>query len=226
MELTVINRTVPARALTAGLSLVVGITLMLGIPGAGAAPSRQQLIPIVGVTVGSDHEPTGAVTNVIISFEERKDHGGLAVHFKTGPGRFSRLAQTSVQQAIFRSAKAAGLSTDTWTIELAVPYPGLTVYGDSLSAMVGLSVIALAKGDFIIPGRVMTGGIKTDGSIAPVGSVPLKVEAANEAHMRRVLVPDAVDVSDRDWQTPFLVQVSPVGSVKQAYEALTDHPLR
>jgi predicted S18 family serine protease len=166
------------------------------------------------------------VANLIVSFEERKDHGGLAVHFKSGPGRFSRLAKTAVQQAIFRSAKAAGLSTDTWTIELAVPYPGLTVYGDSLSAMVGLSVVALAKGDFVVPGRVMTGSITADGSIAPVGSVPLKVEAANEAHMRRVLVPEIVDVTDSDWHTPFLVQVSPVGSVKQAYEALTDHPLR
>jgi hypothetical protein len=213
-------------ALMAGISIGLSLSLMFEVTETAAAPSRQQLIPILGVTMGQDHEPTGTVANLIVSFEERKDHGGLAIHFKPGPGRFSLLAKTAVQQAIFRTAKAAGLSTDTWTIELAVPYPGLTVYGDSLSAMVGLSVVALAKGDFVVPGRVMTGSITPDGSIAPVGSVPLKVEAANEAHMRRVLVPEIVDVTDSDWHTPFLVQVSPVGSIKQAYEALTDHPLR
>lgn len=221
-----IMRTVRALALMAGISMVLSLSVVLEATDAAAAPSRQQLIPILGVMIGQDHAPTGTVANLIVSFEERKDHRGLAVHFKRGPGRFSLLAQTAVQQAIFRTAKAAGLSTDTWTIVLSVPYPGLTVYGDSLSAMVGLSVVALAKGDFVVPGRVMTGSITADGSIAPVGSVPLKVEAANEAHMRRVLVPEIVDVTDSDWHTPFLVQVSPVGSVKQAYEALTDHPLR
>jgi hypothetical protein len=54
----------------------------------------------------------------------------------------------------------------------------------------------------------------------------LKVAAANEAHMRRVLVPQESDAADGDWTTPFLVQVSPVASVSEAYLALTDHPLR
>jgi hypothetical protein len=43
--------------------------------------------------------------------------------------------------------------------------------------------------------------------------------------MRRVLVPDELDTADGDWITPFLVQVSPVGSVSEAYQALTDQPL-
>ncbi|TAJ25815.1 MAG: hypothetical protein EPO64_07490 [Nitrospirae bacterium] len=72
----------------------------------------------------------------------------------------------------------------------------------------------------------MTGAVGSEGRIMPVGAVPLKVEAANEARMHRVLVPDEVDTADADWATPFLVQVSPVGSISQAYEALTDRPLR
>jgi hypothetical protein len=40
--------------------------------------------------------------------------------------------------------------------------------------------------------------------------------------LRRVLVPDEQDKADKDWETPFLMQVSPVGTVQQAYEALTD----
>ncbi len=42
----------------------------------------------------------------------------------------------------------------------------------------------------------------------------------------RVVVPEEMDVADADWDTPFLMHISPVGSVGEAYQALTDHPLR
>lgn len=191
---------------------------------AEAGTQRELLISILGVTV-EDKKLVGAVANLLIVFEERNDHSGLAVHFRDFPGRFSPMAQTAVQQAIYRIARAAGLSTDSWTVILAVPHPGITIYGDSLSAMVGLSVVALANGDVIPPDRVATGTVSVDGRITPVGSVPLKIEAAYEAQFRRVVVPDELDVTDGDWRTPFLAQISPVGTVNQAYQALTDHPL-
>jgi PDZ domain-containing secreted protein len=210
---------------------VLGLAFMINLcalsPEAyakGHLQYREQLVPILGVTL--DEKPIGTVANLVLSFEERHDHLGLTVFFKGEPGRFSRMAQTAIQQAIYRTARIAGLSTDSWTVALRVPYPGLTVYGESLSAMVGLSVVALAKGEFIPPDRVITGTVTPEGHIAPVGAVALKIVAANEAHMRRVVVPDEMDVADGDWVTPFLVQVSPVRSVTEAYLALTDHPLR
>ena len=48
------------------------------------------------------------------------------------------MAQTAIQQAIYRAARVAGLVPDSWTVILSVPYPGVTIYGDSLSAMVSL----------------------------------------------------------------------------------------
>lgn len=212
-----------AKVFSALVGLSVIILLGLPLQQAHARVYREQLIPILGVTM--ENKPVGTVANLVVSFEERSDHNGLAVQFKNEPGRFSRMAQTAVQQAIYRSARVAGLSPDSWTVVLSNPYPGVTIYGDSLSAMVGLSVIALAKGDFIPPDRVMTGTIGPDGRIEPVGSLPLKVAAAGDAHIRRVLVPEELDTADSDWRTPFLMQVSPVGSVSQAYQALTDHPL-
>lgn len=185
--------------------------------------TREQLIPILGVTM--EKKPIGTVANLILSFHQRDDAAGLTVQFRSAPGRFSRMAQTAVQQAIYRAARAAGMKPDSWTVILSVPYPGVTIYGDSLSAMVGVSVLAMAKGESIPPDRVITGAISPDGHIGPVGSLPLKVAAANEAHLRRVVIPDEVDATDADWRTPFLMQVSPVTSISQAYQALTDHPL-
>ncbi|WP_447978986.1 S16 family serine protease [Candidatus Nitrospira bockiana] len=213
----------------AGLRVFVLITcavlsVALGLVDAEAKTGRrEQLIPILGVTM--EKKPVGTVANLIVAFEERDDHGGLSVHFKSGPGRFSKMAQTAIQQAIYRAARAANMATDSWTIVLGVPHPGVTIYGDSLSAMVSVTVLALARGEPIPPDRVITGAVSPDGRIAPVGSVPLKVAAANEAHLRRVVIPEEMDVADADWRTPFLMQVSPVRSISQAYQALTDHPL-
>jgi hypothetical protein len=192
-------------------------------PASSATLHREQLIPILGVTM--DKRPIGTVATLVLSFEERDDRSGLAVHFMNSPGRFSPMAQTSIQQAIYRVARSVGINPDSWTVMLAVPEPGITIYGESLSAMVSLSVLALARGELIPADRVMTGAVSADGRITPVGSVPLKVAAANEAHLRRVVIPDEADIADGDWRTPFLMQVSPVGSVRQAYQALTDHAL-
>ncbi len=193
------------------------------VPEGGAQTEhREQIIPILGVTDAK--EPLGVVVYLVLALDVRDDTDGLVVSFPEAPGRLSPMAQTSVVQAIYRSARALGCSTDSWTVVLSLPYPGGTLYGSSLSAMVGLSVVALANGIIIPPDRVITGTITPEGRIGPVGSVPLKVTAANEAHLSRILVPDEQDVADGDWHTPFLVQVSPVGSVSQAYRALTHHP--
>jgi predicted S18 family serine protease len=73
------------------------------------------------------------------------------------------------------------LSTDSWSVALAVPYAGMTIDGDSLSAMVAPTVVALAKGCSVPSGVVMTGTITPDGGIGPVGGVSLKVAAVEQA---------------------------------------------
>ncbi len=202
-------------------TLLVAAIFIAATSTARAAEYQQEiLVPILGVTM--DEHPSGTVAMVIVRFTNREDSNGLAVQFKSFPGRFSRMAQTATQQAIIRTAKAMGIECDSWTVELAVPYSGVTIYGESLSAMVALEVVAMSRGDFIQPDHVMTGGVTPDGHIAPVGAVPLKVLAAKTSHMRRVLIPDEADPADADWENPFLMQVSPVGTVAQAYKALLD----
>ena len=201
-----------------GLTIFVVLTAQL-TEAYAATERREQLVPILGVKIGL--KPTGTVAYLVVSFEERHDQSGLIVYFKDKPGRFSRLAQTSVDQAIRRTARYLDLSTDSWTIELSVPYAGVTLYGESLSAMIALAVAALAQGEFISPDRAITGTITPDGRIGPVGSVPLKIVAAGDAHLRRVLVPEERDPADGDYPLPFLMQITPVDSVRQAYTALT-----
>jgi len=181
-------------------------------------------IPILGITVGQSEPPIGVVSSVVLHFQERNDQEGLRLRFQKMPGKFSSLAQHAVKLAIERVAAAAHLGTNSWTVGFTFPYPGMTMYGDSLSAMVGLSVVALAKGQVPLDGRSITGTITEDGRIGTVGGVPQKVQGAYH-HLNRVLIPEEHFIGDGDWTTPFLMQVSPVNTVEKAYLGLTGHQL-
>ena len=186
---------------------------------------RQQSVPILGVTTDPAQRPMGIVVYVLIQFEKRSDHDGLKVHFRKVPGRFGPLARKGVAMSIGRAARAAHLDDDSWTVVLTFPYSGLTLYGDSLSGMVALSVVALAKGDAIKYGRTLSGTITEDGLIGQVTGIPYKVYAAHSAHLDRVLIPEDYHPLDGDWRIPFLMHVAFVGTLEKAYFELTEQPL-
>ncbi len=188
--------------------------------------SQRTIIPILGTTYNEQWEQVGIVAEVEVELVKRVDHDGLQLDFQTKPGRFSSLAQRSVQEALAFVSHAANVNPDSWTVRFTLPYPGVTLYGESLSAMAAMSVVALAKGEMVHSDIVMTGTVTPEGAIGTVGGIPLKIVAAHEEHFRRVLIPEEPDVADGDWETPFLMHVSPVKSVEVAYLALTDHPLK
>ncbi|UCH91650.1 MAG: hypothetical protein JSU60_02795 [Nitrospirota bacterium] len=183
-------------------------------------------IPILGTTTNVNAEPVGIVAEIQLEFLERPDHKGLDVEFLATPGKFSPYAQQSVMQALYRVLEAAELNPDSWTIRFRLPYPGVTLYGESLSAMAALNIVALAKNEPVDEATILTGTVTADGNVGTVGGVPLKILAAYEKHFRKVLIPEEPDIADDDWETPFLMEVRPVGSISKAYLALTNRPLR
>ena len=203
-----------ARSLTLLLSLLC-LAPLATIAEAHEGP-REQYVPVLGVTMGE--KPAGIVIYVMVLFTERGDSEGLDVHFLTGPGRFAQKTQAATIQAIGGAARALGLSTDSWSVGLSVPYPDLVIEGDSLSAMIGLSVAAMAKREAIPRHRVISGTVTADGRIGPVGNVSLKIAAAYQAGLHLVLMPPTSLGKEK---MPYLTRVSSVGTVLQAYQALT-----
>ncbi len=226
------------RATPTSWSLIVWVFLSMlgawGLPSSGTAapgvdPPIKHIriaIPILGTTMNEQSEPVGIVAEIQLEFLQRRDHEGLVIQFLTIPGKFSPYAQQSVKEALNRVVEAAGLNPDSWTVRFILPYPGVTLYGESLSAMAALNVIALAKDDPVDEETVLTGTVTPEGHVGTVGGVPLKILAAHKQHYRRVLIPEEPDVADGDWETPFLMEVTPVGSITNAYLALTHRPLR
>jgi predicted S18 family serine protease len=172
----------------------------------------------LAVTTGENAIDT--VVSVAVAFEERPDQSWLRVIFHTTPGRFSHLAQTAIHEAVVYTARSLDLSTNSWTVALTVPYPDVTIGGDSLSGMVALSVAALAQGRLLPAQTVLIGTITPDGSIAPVGAVLLKLAAANRANIRRVLVSDRQMARGVHVRMSSSMQIASVRSVKEAFEMI------
>ncbi len=210
------------------LLITLGCAMLFAPRLVDAETQRAQVIRFLGVTVvreiNTHHASEGAVGELVVGWEQRADHHDIVVSFLTGRGSFSSDTEVAILAAIDRAARAAHLKTDSWTVSFAVHEPAGKIYGDSLSAIVGLAVVALAKGDFIPLDRTMTGTITPEGTIGPVTAIPLKIQAAHLKHLRRVVIPDTFDVADSDWFTPFLMQISPIHTAAIAYQALTDHP--
>ena len=204
--------------------------VILGSPGKVYAKTIANQIPhltvpILGTSFNQQRQPIGLVSKIEIEIQKRQDQHGLQIQFHTEPGQFSLLARKSIHQAITRALRAANLSSESWTILLMFPYKGLTMYGESLSAMVGLSVVAMAKGEPLLEGRTLTGTITDEGTIGSVSGVQLKILAAYHEHFQRVLVPGVYDEREGDWRIPFLMHVSPVSTIEEAYQGLTGYQL-
>ncbi|GJL68606.1 MAG: hypothetical protein NPIRA06_12410 [Nitrospirales bacterium] len=186
---------------------------------------QKQSMAFLGTTLDLDGQPIGIVAELDISFRKQKGQEALNVTFSSGPGKFSPFTQVAIQSGIVSAARMAGLDPKTWNIFLKFPNPGVTIYGDSLTAMVSVVALAMANDNSIILNRVMTGKVTQDGHIGAVGGIPLKIQAAFAEHIPRVIIPEDQFLEDDDWQTPFLMQISPVNTVLQAYQILTGSTL-
>jgi predicted S18 family serine protease len=106
--------------------------------------------------------------------------------------------------------------------------------GPSAGALMTVGLLSLIRGDKIKPGITMTGTINPDGTVGPVGGIPYKVDGANKAKAKTMLIPlgqrnsaddsgDLVDVVDLGERKG--VKVKEVGDIYAAYKAFTGKTL-
>lgn len=102
--------------------------------------------------------------------------------------------------------------------------------GPSAGALKTVALIALSRGDSILPEVTMTGTINATGTIGPVGGIPEKLKGAADADIAKVLIPlgqrnspdstgtsvDVIREGDR-----LGVEVIEVGDIYDAYTHLT-----
>lgn len=103
--------------------------------------------------------------------------------------------------------------------------------GPSAGALLTVSLVAAIRGDKLRDDVAMTGTINPDGTIGPVGGLPMKIEGAALNGKTLVLIPEGqnVEVDPRTGQNVDLIQygqsrgvtVRPVGDIWAAYREFT-----
>ncbi|MCK5261902.1 MAG: ATP-dependent protease LonB, partial [Thermoplasmatales archaeon] len=106
-------------------------------------------------------------------------------------GKLGEIAKESVQNisAIIKKYIGRDISKHDIHIQFIGTYEG--VEGDSASLSLITAVISVMENVSVRQDVAMTGSISIRGTVLPVGGVTAKIEAAAEAGIKKVLVPEA-----------------------------------
>jgi Lon-like ATP-dependent protease len=106
-------------------------------------------------------------------------------------GKLGEIAKEAVQNvfAIIKRYKGANVSNYDIHIQFLQTYEG--VEGDSASISVATAVVSALERIPIDQSVAMTGSLSVKGEVLPVGGVTAKVEAAIEAGVKTVIIPEA-----------------------------------
>jgi len=106
-------------------------------------------------------------------------------------GRLQEIAQEAVQNvsAVFKKFTGKDISTKDIHIQFVGTHEG--VEGDSASISVATAVISSLENIPVDQSVAMTGSLSVRGDVLPVGGITPKVEAAAQAGIKEVLIPQA-----------------------------------
>jgi len=141
--------------------------------------------------------------------------------------RFGRAVEVLVVPARYPGATQPGLGVRAQARDLQIdlPYPVQVdagqIGGPSAGMMIALAVYDLADPQDLTRGRVVagTGTIDPDGTVGPVGGVPLKVQAAIDAGAELFLAPPA-EVAVARAAADDRIAVAQVATLQEAIQVL------
>jgi Lon-like ATP-dependent protease len=105
-------------------------------------------------------------------------------------GKLGEIAKEAVQNVSALVKKYTGEDISNHDIHIQFVGTSEGVEGDSASVSVATAVISALEGVPVDQSLAMTGSLSVRGLVLPVGGVTAKVEAAAEAGIRRVLIPE------------------------------------
>lgn len=105
-------------------------------------------------------------------------------------GKLGDIAKEAVQNvsALIKNYTGQDVSKFDYHIQFIGTYEG--VEGDSASISVATAVISALEGVDVDQSVAMTGSLSVRGQVLPVGGITAKIEAAAEAGMKKILIPE------------------------------------
>ena len=129
-------------------------------------------------------------SGLIMPIEAVVTPGGRKKEF-VATGKLGRIAKEAVENvsAIVKKVFGQDLEKTDVFVQFLQTYEG--VEGDSASVAVAVSILSALKNIPIKQDLAMTGSLSIRGEVLPVGGVTPKIEAAIEAGIRKIIVPEA-----------------------------------
>jgi len=106
-------------------------------------------------------------------------------------GKLGKIAKEAVENvsAIIKKHMGKDVSQYDMHVQFLQTYEG--VEGDSASISIAVSVISAMEGVAVDQCTAMTGSLSVRGEVLPVGGITAKIEAAIDAGMKSVIIPEA-----------------------------------
>jgi uncharacterized protein len=209
------------------LPVLALLPLLFASPSPAAGASRVIAVPALGV---QGEGLPGVVNYILIQLDRTTAQDGPTVQFNEfNPGGGSLVGEEwkeGVRRAVRAVVQAVGDEGRDWLITIKNRSQTSVTDGMSASAAVAVGIMAAYRDDVIGSDVVLSGQITSDGRLDVVGGLPVKIEAAANAHYRTLVIPrDQALTSDWRLTTEVAsrrrVQLIQVGTLEEAYQAMT-----
>lgn len=204
--------------------LLFGVLLIPPVCAAGST-----IISVAALGVQGEGLP-GVVNYILVQLDHVAGQDGPTVQFSEinlgGGSRVGEEWKEGVRRAVQAVTRSVGDPGRDWLITIKNRSLTSVTDGMSASAAVAVAIMAAYHGDTIGSMVVLSGQILPDGRIDVVGGLPVKIEAAANAHYNTVVVPrDQTVIPDWPLATEVAnrrrVQLIQVGTLEEAYRAMT-----
>jgi len=209
------------------IALIISL-LPIGLVAAQTNPAPTIVsVPALGVQTDG---MTGFVNYILIQFDRTAAQEGPTVEFNEinfgGGSRVGDEWKEGMLRAVQAVTLAVGDEGRDWLITIKNRSVTAFTDGTSAGAVVAVGIMAAYFGDPIREDTALSGQVTADGRLDVVGGLPVKIEAAAAAHYKTVVIPrDQNQMPDwtatNDAASRKRVQLISVGTLKEAYEAMT-----
>jgi hypothetical protein len=208
------------------LAFMLILAVMPGMPS-HAGTSTIVSVPTLGVL--GEGLP-GVVNYILVQLDHVAARDGPTVQFNEinlgGGSVVGEEWKEGARRAVRAVTHTVGDSGHDWLITIKNRSVTSLTDGMSASAVVAVAIMAAYRGDVIRSDVALSGQITPDGRLDVVGGLPVKIEAAANAHYQTIIVsrdqpltPDwigATDIASRR-----RVQLIQVSTLDEAYQAMT-----
>jgi hypothetical protein len=208
------------------LVFVLMLAIMPAIPSY-AGGSKIVSVPTLGV---QGEGLPGVVNYILVQLDHVAAHDGPTIQFNEvnlgGGSLVGEEWKEGARRAVRAVTHAVGDSGQDWLITIKNRSATSLTDGMSASAAVAVAIMAAYRGDAIRSDVALSGQITPDGRVDVVGGLPVKIEAAANAHYRTIIVPRDQPLTP-DWTSTMevasrrRVQLIQVGTLDEAYQAMT-----